>query len=497
MPTLLQVDANGTAPCHEQLQTNPLQGNPPRPSVFARLSAASGTLAGPASSLSAYGVPIVTAGGAAQASQAPEPLATQPSAAPATGLQAPVQIGDFSFGVPTDVTAGCGVQPSAVCTTELLAPVQIGGFSFGLPISASSGSAAQPSPLPLEPPSPPSPITPPQAIQASWPVGFTPLSATFTAPVAPAQQQLEQQQHANMGSGSAVNRANKAERAKDYSLGRLMKMRTGVGIEALYAAGGILAELDKASDTPKETAAAASQSCQAAMPGSAQLDVVQSASTVVITVAREGHEPISTSGPRDTTFQCFLEEWSQWAGLSVDALCVSFQGSAVDRSLWGITFAQLGCSGEAAVEVKVITDLSMFGDVKQPSVADSQSTPMPAATSGSTSSSTVHVTVNREGHAAVSGDVLADAKLADLLRHWAQGQGLSPDALQVLNHGRVVDRAHWGISFAAATAESGEGPSFVFHVSVLGQEPSTSRASLQQSKKEPTPQPATTSEYSY
>ena len=79
------------------------------------------------------------------------------------------------------------------------------------------------------------------------------------------------------------------------------------------------------------------------------------ADTIEVSMNMEGHSVANSPAPRHAKLKDWLNHWAQWAELSLDALEVSYQGKAVDRCFWDLTFAELGCGCALVLDAGPLT----------------------------------------------------------------------------------------------------------------------------------------------
>ena len=455
-------------PVHSQ----PLQnGSPPsitdRPSVFSRLG---GATAGQAASLPVPQAPTESPPGTGF---------HHPPAAALQGLQAPVQMYGINFGVPTtashDITpmqsddlmthAASGAEPTPVSAVQTAStaqsPVEINGFFFGVPSGANGTQTAATEQTSSSPPD--SPVRGLLIRQASL-MSPSPVEGVHPAPLAPAtpaQPVLQQQQQPDPISAVA---SGKSEQKKDLSISGLLKLRTGFGLESLLAAADNMEELE----SPASQAAPADAAAQPATAGSAHTDSAH----VSVTITRAGAGVTApVTAPVGTILAELLHEYSQYSKQPFDDLCVTHCGEAVEHGKWGLSFGQLAWGPNISLEVDFTAVTAAPAD-GQPDAPDTIKAAVAVSVDSSTELSTVHLTVNMEGHEPVMGPVPTTANLGALLAYWASERGLSLEALQVLFKGTVVDRSYW----ESTVAELGCGSSLVLDVQVQAQQAALAEA---------------------
>ena len=160
------------------------------------------------------------------------------------------------------------------------------------------------------------------------------------------------------GASKLQTMGTKKDAKKDRTLQGLRKMRTGFGIESLYAPGGMLAELaDNSSPTPLPAPAKHAGPQAAAMTAAEQCNAAAEDATmpVQLSIAMAGQATGRTilPGPESATLGECLEDWCLSKGLCQDDLSVYHHRKVVERKLWGHTFGQLAWGSEVHLQVKV------------------------------------------------------------------------------------------------------------------------------------------------
>ena len=196
----------------------------------------------------------------------------------------------------------------------------------------------------------------PSAVSLAAVTSRTSNSGSETSPGTPSRDDTATPAKApgTTGASKLQTMGTKKDAKKDRSLQGLRKMRTGIGIESLYAPGGMLAELaDSNSSSPLPAPAkhagpqAAAEQCSG--------DAENATMPVQLSIAMAGQATGRTilPGPESATLGECLEDWCLSKGLCPDALTVCHHRKVVERELWGLTFGQLAWGSEVHLQVKV------------------------------------------------------------------------------------------------------------------------------------------------